>query len=130
MALRSWLKRIERAARGDVGSFELQSGERFYFDPTSWDLFMHWTDCAKAGNARDWPEPPEVVQKLTEAKDVAQAIEKVRGEGWNALVYDEETLIRERRLKPRPLVSRYDPKVGEHVPVDPYEDDGPEDLSE
>jgi hypothetical protein len=70
-----------------------------------------------------------VVRKLIEAEDVAQAIEKVRGGGWNALVYDEETLITERRLKPRPLVSRYDPKAGKHVPIDPYEDE-PEDLSE
>lgn len=85
--------------------------------------------CAKAGNARRWPEPPEVVRKLTEAKDVARAIDKVRGGGWNALVYDEESLITERRLKPRPLVSRYDPKVGKHVPVDPYEYEA-EDLSE
>ena len=70
-----------------------------------------------------------MVQKLTETKDVAQAIEKVRGEGWNALIYDEETLIRERRLKPRPLVSRYDARAGKHVPVDPYEYED-EDLSE
>jgi hypothetical protein len=121
---------LERMAQEHVRSFELADGTRYYFDPTSWDLFMHWTECARAGNARNWPEPPEVVRKLTEAKDVAQAIEKVRGEGWNCLVYGEETLMRERRLKPRPLVSRYDPKVGTHVPVDPYEDDGPEDLSE
>jgi hypothetical protein len=128
--VRSWIRRVERAAKGEVESFELLDGSRFYFDPTSWDLFMHWIDCGKAGNARNWPEPPEVVRKLTEAKNVAQAIGKVRGGGWNCLVYDEETLIRKRRLKPRPLVSRYDPEAGKHVPLDPYEDDGLEDLSE
>ncbi len=129
MALRSWLKRVERAARGNVESFELRDGSRYYFDPASWELFMHWIECGKAGNARNWPEPPEVVRKLTEAKDVARAIEKVRGGGWNCLVYDEETLIRECRLKPRPLVTRHDPKTGKHVPVDPYEYED-EDLSE
>ena len=127
--VRSWLKRIERAARGDVESFELLDGTRFFFDPASWDLFEHWMECGKAGSAHHWPPPPEVVQKLTEAKDVAQAIEKVRGEGWNCLVYDEETLITERRLEPRPLVARRDPRTGDWTPVDPYEDE-PEDLSE
>jgi hypothetical protein len=130
VALRSRLRRVEKAARGDVGSFELLDGSRYYFDPASWDLFMHWIECGKAGNARNWPEPPEVVRKLTEAKDVGRAIEMVRGGGWNALVYDEEALITERRLKPRPLVTRYDLKVGSHVPIDPYEYEDPEDLSE
>jgi hypothetical protein len=130
MGLKSWMRRIERAAQGEVESFELLDGSRYYYDPTSWDLFMHWIECGRAGNARNWPEPPEVVRKLTEAKDVARAIEKVRGEGWNALVYDEETLITKRTLKPRPLVSRYDPKVGKHIPIDPYEDRHLEDLSE
>ncbi len=124
------MNRLERAALGEVESFELLDGSRYYFDPTSWDLFMHWIECGRAGNTRNWPEPPEVVRKLTEAKDVARAIEMVRGGGWNALVYDEETLIRERRLKPRPLVSRYDPQAGKHVPIDPCGVDGPEDLSE
>jgi hypothetical protein len=124
------MRRVERAARGEIESFELRDGSRYYFDPTSWDLFMYWIECGTAGNASNWPEPPEVVRKLTEAKDVAQAIEMVRGGGWNSLVYDEEALITERRLKPRPLVARYDPKVGRHLPIDPYEYKGPEDLSE
>jgi hypothetical protein len=127
--VRSWLKRLEHAARGDLESFELLDGSRYYFDPTSPDLFMHWIECGRAGNARNWPEPPEVVRKLTEAKDVAQAIEKVRGEGWNCLVYDEEILINERRLEPRPLVTKRDPHSGEWTPVDPYEQ-AVEDLSE
>jgi hypothetical protein len=129
VALRGWLKRLEHAARDNLQSFELLDGSRYYFDPASWDLFMHWIECGRVGNARNWPEPPEVVRKLTEAKDVAQAIEKVRGGGWNALVYDEEILITERRLEPRPLVSRYDPKAGKHVALDPYEYET-EDLSE
>jgi hypothetical protein len=129
MPLRGWIKRLERASREDLNSLELLDGSRYYFDPLSWDLFMHWVECGKAGNARNWPEPPEVVRKLTEAKDVERAIEKVRGKGWNCLVYDEETLITERRLEPRPLVSRCDPETGKRVPIDPYEYE-PEDLSE
>jgi hypothetical protein len=53
----------------------------------------------------------------------------VRGRGWNCLVYDEEVVISERRLEPRPLVTRRDPHTGEWTPVDPYEQEV-EDLSE
>jgi hypothetical protein len=105
-------------------------GSRYYFDPASPELFMHWYECGKAGSAHHWPDPPEVMRKLTEAKDVERAIELVRGEGsWDFLVYDIEVLIRERTLEPRGLVSRYDPVAGEHRVLDPY-DYEPEDLSE
>jgi hypothetical protein len=127
--LRSWIKRLERDARGELASFELLDGSRYYFDPTSWEIFEHYYECLKAGSAHNWPEPPEVVRKLTEAKDVERAIEKVRGEGWSFLVYDENILIHERRLEPRGLVARYDPNLGEHVIRDPYEQ-ALEDLSE
>ena len=129
MGLRGWVKRLEHAARGDLESFELLDGSRYYFDPTSWELFDHYYKCGTAGSVHYWPEPPEVVRKLTQAKDVARAIDKVRGEGWSFLVYDEEVLITERRLEPRPLVTRRDLHTGEWTPVDPY-DQRVEDLSE
>jgi hypothetical protein len=128
--IRGWVKRLEHTAREDLASFELLDGGRYYFDPASPTLFMHWCECATAGSAHDWPPVPEVLRKLTEAKDVERAIELVRGEGsWDFLVYDIDTLISERRLEPRGLVSRYDPDLGEHVVRDPYEE-GPGDLSE
>ncbi len=130
MPLRNWIKRLERASREDLESFELLDGSRYYFDPLSWDLFMHWAECGKR-NARDWPEPPEVVRKLTEAKDVEAALDALMDTqgAFSFLVYDRHVLITERRLGPRPLISRYDPDLGEHVPLDPYEYE-PEDLSE
>jgi hypothetical protein len=127
--VRSKLRRLENAARGHLESFELLDGSRYYFDPTSWELFNHWYECIGADSAHNWPEPPESVKKLCEAKDVAQAIEKVRSEGWNCLVYDAEVLINERRLEPRGLVSKYNPETGEHEVRDPY-DQRVEDLSE
>ena len=123
------MRRLENAMRGNLESFELLDGSRYYFDPASADLYMHWFECGRRGNASNWPEPPELVRKLTEAKDVARAIESVRGEGWNFLVYDEDVLITERRLEPRPLVTRRDPHTGEWTPVDPYHQEV-EDLSE
>ena len=131
MGPRDKLRRLEAAARGRLESFELLDGSRFYFNPASAELFLHWCNCARAGNARNWPEPPEVLRKVCEAKDIERALEKVRGEGsFNFIVYEPEILINERRLEPRPLVSRYDPGVGKHVPIDPYEYEGPRDLSE
>jgi hypothetical protein len=128
--IRGWVKRLERASREDLASFELLDGSRYYFDPASPELFMHWYECGKAGSAHNWPEPPEVLRKLTEAKDVERAIELVRDEGsWDFLVYDIEILVAERSLEPRGLVSRYDPVLGKHVVLDPY-DYEPEDLSE
>jgi hypothetical protein len=128
--MRRWIKRLEHAARGDLASFELLDGSRYYFDPASPELFMHWYECGKAGSAHNWPEPPEVMRKLTDAKDVERAVELVRGEGsWDFLVYDIEVLISERTLEPRGLVSSYDPVAGEHRILDPY-DYEPEDLSE
>jgi hypothetical protein len=120
---------MEKAARGNLESFELLDGSRYYFDPQSFSLFMHMCDCLHAGSAHDWPEPPEVVYKLTEAKDVETAIELLRAGGSNFLVYDIEVLINERRLVPRGLVTYRDPDTGEWSPGDPYEDPR-KDLSE
>jgi hypothetical protein len=92
-------------------------------------LFLHWFKCAGT-SAHYWPDPPEVVRKLTEAADVAAALELVRGEGsYNFIVYDPDILISERRVVPRPLVSRYDAALGRHVALDPY-DHEPQHLSE
>jgi hypothetical protein len=129
--MRRWIKRLEHAARGDLASFELLDGSRYYFDPASPELFVHWYECGKAGSAHHWPDPPEVLRKLAEAKDVERAVELVRGEGsWDFFVYDIEGLIGERTLKPRGIVSRYDPVAGEHRVLDPYDYYEPEDLSE
>ena len=128
--IRGWVKRLEHAARQDLASFDLLDGSRYYFDPASPELFMHWYDCAKVGSAHHWPDPPEVLRKLAQAKDVERAIELVRGGGsWDFFVYNIEILVAERSLKPRGLVSRYDSVAGEHRILDPY-DYKPEDLSE
>ncbi len=108
MGLKGWLTKLERAARGELVSFELRDGSRYYYDPATPDLFMHWYDCACAGNPPNWPEPPEVVRKLTEAKDVRAALAEVMGDGDDYLTYDTEVLINERRPEPRSLVAGRD----------------------
>lgn len=69
MGLRARLQRLEQQARGNLVSFELLDGSRFYYDPQTMELFLHWYDCLMAGNPDKWPEPPEAVRKVTEARD-------------------------------------------------------------
>src|SRR5215204_2340437 len=130
MGLRNWVKRVEHAARGNLASFELQDGSFYYYNPTSPGLFMHWVECCGKDTAHDWPPPPEIMQKLCEARDVERALDLVMGQaGFGGMVYDPDVLIAERRLVPRGLISRYDPHLGKHVVLDPY-DSRVEDLSE
>jgi hypothetical protein len=108
MGLRGRLKRLESTARDELASFELRDGSRYYYDPTSAVLFSHWFACAGAGNPSNWPSPPEIVRRLTEARDVRAALEEVMGDGDDYLTYDAEVLINERRLEPRSLVAGRD----------------------
>jgi hypothetical protein len=129
--MRSKLRRLERTARGHLASFELLDGSRYYFDPTSAELFLHWCECLRADSAHHWPEPPETYKKLTEAKYPERALDEIgSGGSFGTFVYDPEVLINERRLEPRGLVTRYDPETGEHHVRDPWEHQPDEELSE
>lgn len=95
-------------------SFELLDGRRFYYNPQTLELFLHWTKCLEAGNPDKWPEPPEAVRKVTEAKDPKAALERISG-GDEWIPYDREALLRERVIRPRSLVAGrdvYDQEVG------------------
>ncbi len=130
--MRSKLRRLERAARGHLASFELLDGSCYYFDRTSGELFLHWCECLRADSAHHWPEPPGPYKKLTEAKYPERALDEIHGseDSLGTFPYDPEVLINERRLEPRGLVTRYDPETGEHHIRDPWEHQPAEDLSE
>ena len=129
--IRSWVKRVERAARGDLASFELLDGSTYFYNPATWELFLHWYECLGHRSAHDWPPPPEVIRKLCEARDPEAALGALMDQQgtFGSLVYDPDVLINERRLEPRGLVSRYDPRTGERYIDDPY-NSPVEDLSE
>src|SRR3712207_3205562 len=74
--MRSKLRRLEQAARGYLKSFELLDGSRFYFDPTSAELFLHWCECVRAASAHYWPEPPQTYRKLCEARNPERALDE------------------------------------------------------
>jgi hypothetical protein len=109
MGLRGWLKRLEHTARGELESFELLDGSRYYHNPQSARLFLHWAECLRAGNPDKWPEPPDAVRKVTEAKDPRAALESISGGGtWGTFPYDLEALVTERVIRPRSLVAGRD----------------------
>ncbi len=107
--VRRWLARLEHAARGELESFELLDGSRYYHDPLDPELLLHWADCLTAGNPDKWPEPPEAVRKVTEAKDPQAALDSIVGGGtWNIPPYDLDALATERVIRPRSLVAGRD----------------------
>jgi hypothetical protein len=105
--VRSWIKRLERAASEDLDSFELLDGSTFYYDrlETYKELFVHACDL-QLGEADKWPEPPEVYRRMCEARDPAAVLERFRPEDPArafvnpAELYDTDVLVNERRLVP------------------------------
>jgi hypothetical protein len=115
MGLRDQLRRLKRDARGDLESFVLLDGSRYYYSPTEVhkQLFLHAYDLQLGGQ----PEPPEVLTKLCQARNPAAVLERFRPERPEqafvdlAACYDTDALVKDRRLVP-------------------YEVEPPEDLSE
>jgi hypothetical protein len=106
--LRDTLSRLRREMRGEVESFPLRDGSRYYYEPMEAykALFLHGMDCLRADSAEDWPEPPEVYAKLCEARDPETVLERFvpsdNAAWFMDFPYDREALISERRLVPRP----------------------------
>jgi hypothetical protein len=105
--MRSWIRRLERAASEDLESFELLDGSTYYYDrlETYKELFLHACD-VQLGDADKWPEPPEVYRKMCEAKDPAAVLERFKPDNPQSAfvdptaVYDTQALVNQRRLVP------------------------------
>ena len=104
--MRSWIRRLERDARGHLESFELLNGSTFYYDrlETYGELFVHACDL-QLGRG-EWPKPPELYRKMCEARDPAAVLEQFRPEELErafvnvAELYDTDVLVYERHLVP------------------------------
>jgi hypothetical protein len=105
--MRSWIRHLERDARGHLESFELLDGSIYFYDglQTYKELFLHAYD-VQLGDAEKWTEPPEVYRKICEAKDPAAVLERFKPEDPQrafvnlAKLYDTDVLVNERRLGP------------------------------
>ena len=105
--MRGWLRRVENAARGNLASFELLGGGRYYYDPASTELILHIFDCLHAqGDGVPFPEPPEVVRAIARARDREAALQQVTGDGGDMglFPYETEALIERGEIVPRSLV--------------------------
>jgi len=106
MGLRGKLRRLERDARGNLDSFQLEDGSRFYFDPASCEVFLHNSACleAQSGGKTTFPEPPPVVKAIARARDRAAALNKVFEGGFMVMPYDTEALIERGEFVPVSMV--------------------------
>jgi hypothetical protein len=109
VGLRNWLKKLERDSSSDLESFALLDGSTFYFDGTDAELYLHAWRCLEAGHPDNWPEPPEVLFKVLQARDVGVALEQVGSQAtWDIFPYERAAIINERRLEPRSIVEGHD----------------------
>ncbi len=121
MGAKDRARRLEQAIRSELSSFQLLNGRTYFYSQQSYgELYMFCYDCLEAGNPSDWPEPPELLVKVLEARDPAAALQQVWSKALDDIFpFDPEVIVNERRLEPRSLV----------VGRDPY-DQVVEDLSE
>jgi hypothetical protein len=77
MALRRWIKRLERAARGGDHSFVLKDGSVFRYDHNLAGLEM----MVYMWDPEPDTEPPEIVTKVLQAKDPRAVLESFKEPG-------------------------------------------------
>jgi hypothetical protein len=107
MGLRDKMRRLENAMRGNLESFVLEDGSRFYYDPVSAERFLHSMACLRAqGEGKTtFPEPPESVRALLRAKDRAAALAQLYPSGSSDIFpYDAEAIVERGELVPRSMV--------------------------
>ena len=108
MGLRGKMRTLERLARGQVESFELEDGSRHYYDRVSGERFLHSMACLRAqGEGKTtFPEPPETLRANTRAKDRRAALAQVYHPGaFDIFPYDTEALVERGELVPRSMVA-------------------------
>jgi hypothetical protein len=104
VGLRGWIKRLEHQAWGNLESFELIDGSRYYYDPTATnkELFLHAVDMYLGRTRRI----PEIYHAICRARDPVAALATIAPENPEkafvdpASLYDYWALVHERRLVP------------------------------
>lgn len=122
MGARDRFERLRREMRGELESFELRDGPRFYYDrdAVGREVFLFVVACMEAqGDACapqgvPVPEPPEVVKAIARAKDRRAAIEEVFEGGFMELPYDVEALVERGEFVPVSMVAGHE--LGDELP--------------
>jgi hypothetical protein len=108
MGLRDKFRRLEKTLRGQLASFELADGQRFYFDPEEAHkaTFFYFADSMTADYRREpRPEPPDLLKAVASALDRGEALNRVM-DGYSHLPVDAEALVERGEFVPRSLVAR------------------------
>ena len=110
MGLREQLRGLKRDLRGNLDSFILEDGTRYWFDPSSAELFLHAVGCLSAqGDGVDFPEPPETLKAVARARHREAALNQVLGGASFVLFpYEFEPLVEHGTLVPRSLVAGHE----------------------
>ena len=121
MGLMGKLRRLERGAREDLGSFILEDGSRYY-NPESGECFLHACVCIRAGyEGEPFPEPPQTIKALTRARNRTAALDTACGGGASLglFPYEREALLERGELVSHSLVAAL---VVGREPGEPLED--------
>ena len=109
MGLKAKLGKLQKAMRGNLESFELRDGQRYYFDPReAWKItFRFFTDSMTADYKREpRPEPPDLLKAVADARDRKGALSLVM-DGGSHLPLDREALVERGVFKPQSLIAGY-----------------------
>ena len=109
MGLRSKLDKLQKAMRGNLESFELQDGSRYFYEPgaVGMEVFKHGSDCLRADyRSEARPEPPEMLQAVARARDRRAAVEQLFAPGPPPLMaYDMEALVESGEFVPHSFLA-------------------------
>ena len=108
MGLRDQMSQLRASLRGQLSSFELADGTRYWFHEAEAfeELFLFGTACLRAGRAADRPEPPEIVRALAEAQDRRAAFDALGPlPFWP---FEREAFVRDGLLIHRSLIAGRD----------------------
>ncbi len=100
------MHRLWASLRGQLSSFELADGSRYWYDDPQAacvELFLHAGACLRAGAPANRPPPPEIVRALARAKDRRAAFDAL--EPVPFFPYEYEAFIRDGLLVHRSLIA-------------------------
>ena len=105
MGLKGELNRLRASLRGQLSSFELSDGSRFWYseEQAFEDLFMFGSECMRAGRVEDRPDPPEIVRAFVKAKDRHAALDAL--EPIPFFPYEPEPFVERGLLVHRSLIA-------------------------
>jgi hypothetical protein len=112
------LRRLERATREGLASYELMDGSRYWYNPqqAGLEILLYSLECLKLqGDEVPYPEPPEIVLALARAKDRRSVLSELMGSPTvGFLPFEPEPFIERGELVYRSLVAGRE--LGESIP--------------